>query len=127
MDYKFKAFVRRLRELQGHESVSAFARRLEIPQKSLDCYIKGEHKPSVDLLLRVSTKCGVSADWLLGLSDERGPSQVVAPILSPRSTVRSPTRVAVLAPQSNSDLLAEIRALKARVAALESQPAYACG
>ena len=124
MDYKFKAFLRRLKELQGHESVSAFARRLEIPQKSLDCYIKGEHKPSVDLLLRVSTKCGVSADWLLGLSDERGLAQTAAPSAVPPQTKKNLGRLSM---QSDADLLAEIRALKARVAALESQPAYACG
>lgn len=115
MDYKFKAFVRRLKELQGHESVSAFARRLEIPQKSLDCYIKGEHKPSVDLLLRVSTKCGVSADWLLGLSDERG-------------AVRSVEQVPSL-PAMSSDVVRQLRELESRVTALESRSrsAFACG
>ncbi len=64
-------FMTRLKELQGENTVTAFARYLEIPQNTLDCYIKGRRKPSVELVLRVCKKCAVSADWLLGLSEDR--------------------------------------------------------
>lgn len=120
-------FKQRLKELQGDMSVAAFAKSLAISQPAMNYYIKGERKPSVELMMKLCYYYHVSFEWLVGLSDERGPAQTAAPIQSPRSTVRSPTRVAALAPQSNSELLAEIRALKARVSALESQPAYACG
>ena len=56
-------------------SVSAFARFLGLNQKTLDLYMKGERKPSVDLIVAVCTKCGRSADWLLGLSPPIGSQQ----------------------------------------------------
>ena len=105
-------FKQRLKELQGDMSVAAFAKSLAISQPAMNYYIKGERKPSVELMMKLCYNYHVSFEWLVGLSDERGQTQVTAPVQSP---------------QSNSDLLAEIRALKARVTALESQPAYACG
>ena len=81
----YKLIVARLKALKGDMSVSAFARLLEIPQKTMDVYINGEHKPSVELILRVCAKFGVSADWLLGLSDVRTPVKEAAP------TVAAPT------------------------------------
>lgn len=68
-----KLFLSRLKELQGSDSVSAFARYLEMPQKTVDTYIKEQRKPSVEFVMRVCSKCHVSADWLLGLSDQRAP------------------------------------------------------
>lgn len=50
--------------------MSSFARFIGIPQKSLDNYLKQGRKPSLELVLLVCSKCGVSADWLLGLSPE---------------------------------------------------------
>ena len=127
MKINLEKFLERLKELQGDGSVAALARRIGIKQNTFDLYIKGRRKPSVELVFSIIHNCGVSFEWLFGLSDVRGTAQVAAPIQSPRSTVRTSSRDAVLAPQSDSDLLAEIRALKARVAALESQPAFACG
>lgn len=69
MQKYFDTFLVRLKELQGDESVSAFARRLAMPQNTLDCYMRGTRKPSVELLTRVCDTCGVSADWLLGIGD----------------------------------------------------------
>ena len=73
MSQSFNITILRLKEVQGSESVSAFARRLEIPHRTLDSYLKGERKLSLDLALRVCAKCHVSADWLLGLTDQRAP------------------------------------------------------
>ena len=61
-----KEFLDRLNECRNGLSVSAFARFLGINQKTLDLYIKGERKPSVELIVAVCSKCGKSADWLLG-------------------------------------------------------------
>ena len=127
MKINLEKFLERLKELQGDGSVAALARRIGIKQNTFDLYIKGRRKPSVELVFSIIHNCGVSFEWLFGLSDERAPSQVNALKQSPLSTVHSQTRGAALAPRSDSDLLAEIRALKARVAALESQPAFACG
>ena len=61
-----KNFLDRLNECRNGMSVSAFARFLGLNQKTLDLYIKGERKPSVELVLAICSKCGRSADWLLG-------------------------------------------------------------
>ena len=60
-------FTDRLNKLRGNMNVSEFARFVGLNQKSFDCYIKGERKPSVELVMAVCLKCDVSADWLLGL------------------------------------------------------------
>lgn len=51
-----------------------------MPQKTVDTYINGQRKPSVEFIMRVCSKCHVSADWLLGLSEDRGGSQSAAPM-----------------------------------------------
>ena len=119
-------FITRLIELQGENTVTAFARYLELPQNTLDCYIKGRRKPSVELVLRVCKKCGVSADWLLGLSDDRGGSQSAAP-----APVVTKKRQTLLEPQD--EILFKVAALEKRVKELESsairylnQPSAAC-
>lgn len=63
-----KDFLDRLSECRNGMSVSAFSRFLGLNQKTLDLYIKGERKPSVELVLAVCSKCGRSADWLLGIT-----------------------------------------------------------
>lgn len=70
-----KDFLERLNECRNGMSVSAFSRLLGLNQKTLDLYIKGERKPSVELVLAVCSKCGRSADWLLGTSFEEGLEQ----------------------------------------------------
>lgn len=62
-------FLERLNFCRGDMSVSAFARLLGMNQKTLDMYVKGERKPSVELVSAVCSKCGRSADWLLGLEE----------------------------------------------------------
>ena len=121
-----KLFLSRLKELQGSNSVSAFARYLEMPQKTVDTYIKDQRKPSVEFVVRVCSKCGVSADWLLGLSDDRGGSKSAAPM-----TLVTKKRQTLLEPQD--EILIKFAALEKRVKELESsairylnQPTAAC-
>ena len=63
-------FIDRMNELKGSMNVSAFARRANIPQPSMDKYLKGR-LPSIEILESLCCRFGVSADWLLGLSDDR--------------------------------------------------------
>ena len=127
----FDVVVARLKALQGAESVSAFARRLKIPQNTLDCYMRGVRKPSVELITRVCETCGASADWLLGLSDIRSAADALAPSSVP--TAKTVPMQKVFTPKSSTrevDLLAEVRKLKARVKALEDSSdhrSFACG
>ena len=99
--------------------MSAFARTLEMPQNTVDCYIKGRRKPSVELILRVCTRFHVSADWLLGLTDVRAVQTSCNPV-APRAPVGESFG-------QNPDLAQRIRALESRIRALESQPTFACG
>ena len=121
-------FLVRLKELQGKESVSAFARHLEMPQTTLNSYVLGRRKPSVELIKRICLKCGVTSDWLIGISDERDGSQSAAP----KQTVtkkRQPTM------NPNADISFEIAAIRrelhrqaGELAALKqlNQPSAAC-
>ena len=141
-----KLFLSRLKELQGSNSVSAFARYLEMPQKTVDTYIKEQRKPSVEFVTRVCSKCHVSADWLLGLTDQRSPfievprenkvsktvgneekfPSFIRPICR---SVRQSERV--LNPKEISDILCnlsnEITQLKTQISALQSTSIATCG
>ena len=127
MKINLEKFLERLKELQGNGSVAALARRIGIRQNTFDLYMKGRRKPSVELVFSIIHNCGVSFEWLFGLSDERGPSMPVAPIRADASAGSPLSDASAFPACVNQDLLAEIRALKARVAALESQPTFACG
>lgn len=119
-------FLVRLKELQGKESVSAFARHLEMPQTTLNSYVLGRRKPSVELIKRICLKCGVTSDWLIGISDERGTVQSAAP-----TTMVTKKRQTLLEP--HDEILIKFAALEKRVKELESsairylnQPTAAC-
>lgn len=63
-----EVFATRLVQLRGDRTKQQFARYLGITQPT---YLRYEDKddetlPKIDVLLRISKTCGVSADWLLG-------------------------------------------------------------
>lgn len=64
-----KVFSSRLKALIGDGSVSAFARKAGLKQASVDRYVKEVHAPNAEAICAVATQFGVSADWLLGISD----------------------------------------------------------
>lgn len=70
-------FLSRVAEVQNGMNTSAFARQIGMNQKTIDLYMKGERKPSVDFVLNICSTFKVSADWLLGLSEERGKTATV--------------------------------------------------
>ena len=58
--------LRMLRSLQGNKSQKEFAVELGIPQPTLSSYESGKIKPTVDAIINIANKCGVSMDWLCG-------------------------------------------------------------
>ena len=112
MENFFEPIIARIDELRGNRSVSGFARFLGMPQKSLDNYLKQGRKPSVELILLVCTKCHVSADWLLGLTSDRGGVKNLA-TNSPGSAVGDGAQVVHPATES-----AELQAVRRDLAAL---------
>ncbi len=72
-----KGFTIRFRELyviSGFTSITQFAKRLEMNRQTVDRYYNGDRCPDVPALAHICERMGVSADWLLGLSDVREPS-----------------------------------------------------
>lgn len=74
MENNSEIFLARIRQLQNSRSVSAFAAFIGVNQKTLDHIVKGERKLSVEVLISICSKCGVTADWLLGLDEEHAVS-----------------------------------------------------
>ena len=60
----------RLRGLRGTESQTAFAARFGLKQAIYSHYETGRKKPSLEVLVDMAMKLGVTTDYLLGLSDE---------------------------------------------------------
>lgn len=48
-----------------------FSEKLGIPYRTITNYENGSREPGSDYLLKVANECGVTIDWLLGLSDVR--------------------------------------------------------
>ena len=65
-------FQFRLRELRGNLSQEDFANIIGTKQTTLSNWERGFREPNFSGLALISTSCEVSADWLLGLSDDRG-------------------------------------------------------
>lgn len=67
------AFISRLKSLIGDNSVTSFARSIGVAQQTLDNYLRGRD-PKASFVYRLCLELGVSADWLLGLSDDPSPA-----------------------------------------------------
>lgn len=126
MLYETKTVVRRIKELLGSNTETSMAKFLGIPQVTLNYCLAGKRKPSLELIFHICDKYKVSADWLLGLTDDRGDSQSVAPM-----KMVTKKRQTLLEPQD--EILIKFAALEKRVKELESsairylnQPATAC-
>lgn len=49
-----------------------FAAYIGIPQPTLSAYENGKNNPTVDVLIEIADKCGVSLDWLCGRETNAG-------------------------------------------------------
>lgn len=67
-----ESFGIRLKTLRGNASQSAFAEKLGIKQTTYSAYERGRMEPSASIIVLISRNANVSADWLLGISDEEG-------------------------------------------------------
>ena len=86
-----KIFSKRLLELVGDQPVAAFARFVGIGQNSIDRYLKMQRTPNGDAIRQIAQAANVSADWLLGLSDQRS---ALRPAEYPLHAADPPARVA---------------------------------
>ena len=65
----------RICEIRGNMSQSELAKILGVKQVSVSTWENNTRKPDIITLCNIALHFGVSADWLLGLSDVRQPSQ----------------------------------------------------
>ena len=113
MFYETKIVVRRIKELLGSDTETSMAKFLGIPQVTLNYCLAGKRKPSLELIYHICDKYKVSADWLLGLSEDRGGVHSAAP-----TSQVTKSRQKVCEPQF--DYLTKFAALEQRVKALEA-------
>lgn len=64
-------FRSRLEELQGERTQKEFAAFLRIPLNTYTNWLLYQRRPTIDAVIAICTKMGVSSDWLLGLSDSK--------------------------------------------------------
>ena len=67
---RLPVFTERFQSLRNEgETQVAFAARLDIARPTVAQYENGSRIPDAEMLKKIAEKCGVSANWLLGLSD----------------------------------------------------------
>lgn len=81
-----KIFLQRLRILQDDRNVVQFATASGIPPQTMACYCKGQREPGIKNLSIICSANAVSADWLLGFTDER--TGTAAPVADAALTER---------------------------------------
>lgn len=130
-----ETFPKRLREARGALTGREFARRCGIKAQSLSRYERiGGQLPGAELLATFARTAGVSADWLLGLTDERTPRANAAPVATPeqRAAIEDGARMGVeLLPMmrdivrvlaANGANAARMADMEQRLAVLEAHP-----
>lgn len=73
-------FREHLRELMGDLSVTDFAQKIGLTRQTVGFYLNGDRIPDCETLALICSKCDVSANWLLGLSDVKSPCASIAAI-----------------------------------------------
>lgn len=71
---RFPIFKERFRKLQGEMSNTEFADFLGVSRQTVGFYCNGDRIPDALGLREIAEKCGVSADWLLGLTSVEHPT-----------------------------------------------------
>lgn len=67
-DFRFPEFQQRFSHLRGDRTQAEFADFLDLSRPTVGLYESGQRIPDAKVLKRIAEKCGVSADFLLGLT-----------------------------------------------------------
>lgn len=73
MNGRFPIFTERFRELQGDKSNTEFADFLGLSRQTVGFYCNGDRIPDALGLKNIAGRCGVSSDWLIGLTSVKSP------------------------------------------------------
>jgi len=65
-------FTKRFSEILRQRNIeqTVFAERIDTSRHNINKYYLGKSKPPIDVLVRICTELGVTADYLLGMADE---------------------------------------------------------
>ena len=76
---RLKVFQERFELLRKERDLSNtdFAKFLEMSRQTVGFYLNGDRIPDALTLIKISEKCNVSADWIVGLSDIKTPNTSV--------------------------------------------------
>ena len=74
---RLPVFQERFKVLRGKMTQGQFAEKLGISRPTVGLYESGARIPDAEVLRDIAARCGVSADWLLGLSDTASPDITV--------------------------------------------------
>lgn len=74
-EIKMPIFRERFCSLRGSKTQAEFAEFIGVSRPTVGFYENGERLPDALVLRKIAEKCGVSADWLLGLSDVKSTDQ----------------------------------------------------
>lgn len=69
-------FKERFHQLRGDMSQDAFSNFLNISRPTVGFYENGDRLPDAFTLMKISKRCGVPSDWLLGLTDNRSSKNI---------------------------------------------------
>lgn len=70
---RFPIFRERLNILLGDMSTTDFADKVDVSRQTMGFYLNGERIPDSLTLARICRECNVTADWLLGLTNDPNP------------------------------------------------------
>lgn len=73
-------FRENLNKLMGELSVTEFAQKIGLSRQTVGFYLNGDRIPDCETLVQICSKCDVSANWLLGLSNVKNPDSSIAAI-----------------------------------------------
>lgn len=68
-EWRFPGFTKRFRKLRGERDNTEFGKFLGISRQTVGFYYNGDRIPDAQGIKQIAEKCGVSADWLLDLTD----------------------------------------------------------
>ena len=72
--------------MEDGESVNSFAQRIGVSQQTTHNYLSANRRIPISFIISVCCNCRVSADWLLGFTDER--TGTAAPVADAALTER---------------------------------------
>lgn len=66
-------FMERFRSIVDEQRTkTAFADKTGLTRQNTEAIYNQERLPRVNTIMKICTRCGISADWLLGLSEDKG-------------------------------------------------------